>query len=263
LLNRHNEVIRWNWKFFRKGIARKPGVYPSAHVTRWRLPKILEMNLGLWNARLWKFQGGRLDIDICPELFLDSFLAAHYLPLHQVGLTADRIKRSSHQDSLLAHFNRLASYIAESPYADSDPEESDSCERYIHPKRRFIEQISLGGFDDSYVGLNLFLMFSLELCAVLVLLFKGRRDWRGWFLGSLSLLCVVRLGISLNQNDREEREYNRCVDRHFSKNVSQQSLTDSALLYYSYSSEADMANVLNTDKQIAVIAAKGGSPGLW
>jgi IS1 family transposase len=56
------------------------------------------------------------------------------------------------------------------------------------------------------------------------------------------------------QDDCEE--YNDCQSaQHDGKNVSRKLLTKASLLYYSYSSEADMANVLNTDKQIAVISA--------
>jgi IS1 family transposase len=59
-----------------------------------------------------------------------------------------------------------------------------------------------------------------------------------------------------NQNySRGPLTRNRQPFQHDGKNVSQKLLTRRAFPYYSYSSEAVMANVLNTDKQIAVIAA--------
>lgn len=132
-------------------------------------------------------------------------------------------------------------------YPDSDT--GDECESYIHPKRSLVVKVLVGGFDDPYIGLNVLLLFGLEGCAV-CLIWRSRRDWRGWVCGILSLLCLVRLGVSATQNDYEEHEYGRCLN-HYGKIVTQKHLT--SLNYRN--TLILMANVLSIDKQIGVISA--------
>ena len=74
----------------------------------------------------------------------------------------------------------------------------------------------------------------------------------------LALFCIA--GHTKNCADQDEEQSQRPVLKrqllqHNPIIVPQKPLDRVSLLGYSYSSEADMANVLNTDKQIAVIAA--------
>jgi IS1 family transposase len=72
-------------------------------------------------------------------------------------------------------------------------------------------------------------------------------------------LCVIQGGVLITngyvERTPENQDEKHQIFQHDSENVSQKHLTDAILSYYSYFSEVDMANVLNTDKQIAVIAA--------
>jgi hypothetical protein len=82
---------------------------------------------------------------------------------------------------------------------------------------------------------------------------KGFICWLlGVACGVLGVLFV--LGGYVDRQAKNEHDGGH-IFQHNGKNVSQKHLTHAALMYYSYSSEADMANVLNTDRQITVVAA--------
>jgi IS1 family transposase len=148
----------------------------------------------------------------------------------------------------------LAAQKDESTNANCDTRHGNHGQKAIYPDEGFIVTILGRGRDDPYIGPNILIAYGLWGCAVF-LLYSRWHDWRGWLLASLSLLCLVRLGISLECDQRQrQREYRQHFE-HNNKNVTPKPLTPDVFVYYSNASEADMANVLNTDKQITVIAA--------
>jgi IS1 family transposase len=147
------------------------------------------------------------------------------------------------------HHYRLPFNLLQGAYTYPDSNAGDKCEGYIHPKRSLVVKVLVGGSDDPYIGLNVLLLFGLEGCTV-CLIWRSRRDWRGWVCGIIGLLCLVRLGVSATENDYQEREYGRCLN-HYGKIVTQKPLT--AINYRN--TLTLMANVLSTDKQIAAISA--------
>lgn len=152
-----------------------------------------------------------------------------------------------HQVGLLLNF-------AEGQASNDDSSHADQGEESVNPDDGLVVAILGRGRNDPYIGPNVLIAYGLWGWSV-ALLYRRGRDWRGWLLVGLSLLCFIRLGVSLEWDQKErQRDYQQEFE-HDSKNVSQKLLTSTILSYYSYSSEADMANVLNTDKQIAVIAA--------
>ena len=146
--------------------------------------------------------------------------------------------------------------------ADADYDADCTYDRQgeIGPKDSFVITVLLGGRNDPYIGINVFLMFGLE-CWAICLLWYSRRNWKGWLLVAASLCCLVRLGVSLHrEGTQREREYRQSF-QHNSAIVPHKSLDSIYLLGYIKYRGLDMANVLNTDKRIAMISnlAEGSS----
>lgn len=167
-----------------------------------------------------------------------------------LGLLSDRKKSASSKYPLASHLYHLASDKQKSTDADSYSEKPDASEGYVDPKSSFIPTVFLGGFDDPYIGVNVLLMFGLEGWAV-SLLWRNGRNWRGWLVACGGMLCLIRLGVSLHREDSEKDRETRQHFLHDSEIVPQKTLDFIIFSGYSYY----MANVLNTDKQIAVIGA--------
>jgi IS1 family transposase len=149
---------------------------------------------------------------------------------------------------------QLASYGLQGASPVPDTAEPDERQKYTNPKGNFVVTILGRGRDDPYIGLNLILMFGLESWSVVVLL-NNRRSRRGWLLAFGSLLCLVRLGVSLHREDEErQREYHHFL-QHNAEIVPQKLLTRYNCWGTLNTAGENMANVLNTDKQIAIIAA--------
>ena len=76
----------------------------------------------------------------------------------------------------------------------------------------YVKGIFFGGSKDPYICLNVFLMYGLELWAVW-LLCRSRKSWCGWLLVVCSLLCLVRLGVSLHREFEEKhRDYRQYLE---------------------------------------------------
>ena len=120
---------------------------------------------------------------------------------------------------LAAHFDNLGLDVKERANADNYTDDSHHRQEQIGPEDSFVETILGRGFDDPYIGLNMLLGFGLEGWAV-VLLYRQRSDWRGWVLVCLSLLCFVRLAVSLEHDQAEHRREYRQSFEH-GGNVSQ------------------------------------------
>ena len=75
-------------------------------------------------------------------------------------------------------------------------------QREGRPKSGLIVTIFSGRRDDSYIGINMFLLCGL--CALAdALWWRNRRDRRGWLAAVGSLLRLFRLIVSSEGNDRQ------------------------------------------------------------
>jgi hypothetical protein len=74
-------------------------------------------------------------------------------------------------------------------------------------------------------------MFGLE-CWAVVLLLRSRSGWGGWVVALCSLMCLVRLGVSLHREDMEREHDERHYFQHNSVIVPQKHLDTLHLLGY-------------------------------
>jgi hypothetical protein len=72
----------------------------------------------------------------------------------------------------------LSANMNESTKADSDAKSTNESQGKIDPKRRLIVKVLLWGINDLYIGVDILLLFAVEICAVWTLN-NNRRDWRG------------------------------------------------------------------------------------
>lgn len=108
----------------------------------------------------------------------------------------------------------LSGDLSKSPFRIDDSKntysytsDTNSAEHDVDYQSRYIKRIFLGGLDDPYIGINVLLMFGLEFWAA-CLLCRSRSSRGGWFLAAGSVLCLVRLGVSLErEHEEEQREY--------------------------------------------------------
>jgi IS1 family transposase len=144
--------------------------------------------------------------------------------------------------------------LIQRPLRIKDAKNSDAKQENTDHESSLIPSILFGGVNDPYICLNVLLLFGLEGWAVIVLL-DNKRNWRGWLIAFGSLLCLIRLGVSLRREDSEKERETRQHLFHNSQIVQQKVLTISTFRYTVSVRGLDMANVLHKDKQIAVIAA--------
>ena len=123
-------------------------------------------------------------------------------------LLSHRPKASEHHFPLASHFVGLFAEVAERKDADQYPGEREYGQDCVYPDRSFVVRILLWGFLDPYIGINVLICFVFEGGAVF-LLYRRIGDWKGWLLAALSLLCFVRLGIGLEDGQRQRH----CVYR--------------------------------------------------
>ena len=114
---------------------------------------------------------------------------------------------------LPAHFDDLGLDVRERANADTYTDDSHNGQDQIGPENNFVETILGRGFDDPYIGLNMLIGFGLEAWAV-VLLYGRRSDWRGWMLACLSLLCFVRLGVSIETDQCHRHQHDPKIFEH-------------------------------------------------
>ena len=144
--------------------------------------------------------------------------------------------------------------LVQRPLRVNDAEDSNTEQSHADPKSGVVVTILGGSMDDPYIGWNVLFMCGLEGCAVRLLL-RNRNDWRGWLVAFGSLLCLVRLGVSLHREASQEERDIRQLLHHDGEIVYQKPLTLANLRFTVIDRGLVMANVLNTDKQIAVIGA--------
>jgi IS1 family transposase len=152
--------------------------------------------------------------------------------------------------SLLSRLS-LPFKFAEGYEGSSNAKSANNGQYRVDPESGFVITILGWGRDDPYIGVNVCLGFGLEFWATCILYGGNRRNWKGWVIAFCSMLCFVRLGVSLHREDEQRQTENYQTLPHNSEIVLQKHLTISYLLQYSNY----MANVLNTDKQIAIIGA--------
>jgi hypothetical protein len=71
------------------------------------------------------------------------------------------------------------------------------------------------GRDDPYLGINVIVMFGLEVGAV-ALLWRNKRSVGGWLLAACWLLCVIRLGVSMENDQSKRQRENDLILQHYS-----------------------------------------------
>jgi hypothetical protein len=145
------------------------------------------------------------------------------LRFHVDRLPSDRVESPAHDYPLVAHLKRLASDVEDSCSTYPNASDSNQGENDTDSKRHIIERIFVGGFHDPYVVWDVLLGFGLWAWAV-GLLYPRWRDWRGWLLVGLSVLCFVRLSISLVREQDCEHRYSQMF-QYDAINVSQKHLT--------------------------------------
>jgi hypothetical protein len=128
------------------------------------------------------------------------------------------------------HYVGLSFYGQQRSNADPDPDQANPSQNSVNPDSSLVPTILGWGRDDPYIGWNVLLIYGIELPAVL-LLYRRLRDWRGWLLALLSLLCGLRLGISLHREDVDKDRENKHLLEHSSKIVQQKLLTLSNYRY--------------------------------
>lgn len=176
------------------------------------------------------------------------------LPLHQGTLPPHGVEGSLHQDSLQAHLHGLTVNANQRGYSYENSSDTGNREHNADPESSPVETILGRGRDDPYIGLNVLVAFGLEGWAVALLWNYGRCCWKGWLLCALSLCCFARLWISI-ETDQQRHQGDPKQFQHYGENVSQKLLTPSSFRITISKSRRAMANVLNTDKQIAIISA--------
>ena len=106
---------------------------------------------------------------------------------------------------LLAHVIGLSANLNESKKTYSDAKSTNESQAEIDPKRRLIVKVLLWGINDLYVGVNILLLFTVEICAV-CRFYDNRRDWLGWVLVALFSLNLIRTAIGA-EYDQQHPEY--------------------------------------------------------
>jgi hypothetical protein len=271
---RNNRYSSWQ-PFFRRrdgdifGIGADASVNPRPYAIARCLAPVFYVKLpfkqGQWGtitgSTIRDFHACLIDTQIGSQLLFGCLLGqriglvgSSYRILGGLRLSSDCDQGSRRKNPLAAHFNRLLFDKENREDADNYTAEPNQSQCEIDPKRGFIVTILGWGRDDPYISVNVLLMFGLEGWAV-VLFCGNRRSRAGWLIAFGGLLCLVRLGVSLHREDEEkEREYCQQL-QHNGVIVPQKYLDFPQLLGYIYSSEASMANILSTDKKIAVIGA--------
>ncbi len=102
----------------------------------------------------------------------------------------------------------LLANVNESTKAHCDAKSANESQGKIDPERCLIVKVLLWGINDLYIGVNILLLFALEICAVWIL-YDNRRDWRGWMLVALLILNLIRTAIGA-EYDQQHPEYNDC-----------------------------------------------------
>jgi IS1 family transposase len=179
-------------------------------------------------------------------------LSVHYFPLSSNGKEG-----AFHQDALPTHLDRLIVYAAKSQDSDKDAADARADEKQVsEPSEPVIIVLRGKQYPD---GLWLvFLVWGLGIaseCWAITLLWSNRRSKRGWLVALVSLGCWLWVCFSAVKEERQkERDYRQLL-QHDGENVSQKLLTPYSLRITLNTPRLVMANILSTDKKIAVIGA--------
>jgi len=247
--------------YFANWILRKPSTYSSDNLVSRSLSYIAQLESSLYGPIGEYFQVRANDTEISPQLLfsgiprkLDSIFGRNRSIFGGLGLRSSVLDHPIRLTTRSPYFSQLALNRVKGFLGIHDTKERNESDCKADRKRGLIVTVLVGGMDDPYIGLNVFLVFGLEGWAVIVLL-DDKRNWKGWLIALGSLLCLVRLGVSLHGEDKDrEREYRQHLE-HNREIVPQKHLDSMQFLGYSNSRGLVMANVLNMDKKIAVIGA--------
>jgi hypothetical protein len=154
-----------------------------------------------------------------------SLLHLAKLAFHEVRLTPDRVEAAAHNYALMHHLCGLLFQKGESADAHCDATNPYKRQEDVDPKRSDVITVFIGGFDDPYIGVNVFLGFGLWGCGF-GLLYLRRSDWRGWILVLLSAACWGRLAASI-QGDQEYRQTRQATEIHHNTKIVSHKYLDS------------------------------------
>jgi IS1 family transposase len=162
-----------------------------------------------------------------------------------------------HDNGLLFHKISLPANSAEraNGYANASDSYSNKDET-----RRISDPVILvlRGKNDTHGLWPIFIVWGIGIaseCWAVGLLWSSRRSKRGWLLALISLGCWLWVCFSAAKEERQQEQDYRQLLQHDGENVSQKVLTSHTLRITFNPLRLAMANILSTDKQIAVIGA--------
>jgi IS1 family transposase len=263
----------WGWTggiFKRIGIDKGEG--PQSNIVGGSLPHILKKHYGFNDPSLSDLHRGFSQTYIGPQLFLGCVLHHANLPLNSFGL---HVGVSDHLIGLCSRrfdFCKLTLYSVQGSLGIPDTQESDDDKNAGKEDRQAVNPVPRyrhgGKFADSYGILCIFIGYILTGLFIWLgadRIDSGRRC-SGLLLIGLGISCDGLATVSMMIGclpgswhdclcDGEQHSEYRQHSKHDGENVSQKLLTPHSFRITFNPSRLAMANVLSTDKKIAVIGA--------